>query len=1082
MAKRMRKMMAMLMALSLCFSTIVLPAVADEIVPEPPADSGTTVTVEITDSIGTPIGEKVTTTTTTSDSSSTTTNTQSNWNTQQTQDSSQEPVTNGNTTVTQTNTVITDVTGSENSTDKVEDLGNGVQNYSGTTTGSETTTITDTTTTTTTTTNALQSDVTGETQTTIDNKIEEGSWSDLQKTDDGQWQSTGTTGDGYVQDGEKTTTNNGTTSVDVDNDPLKNTDVTLQMDAPTGDSTESTDSKQLFIAIEDALANDITYTDGQKLEDGSVVKYQYDANNNVIGYTITKITPTGSTNNNTPTPGTSGEPVKAGGEVKTYVKPEGYTPCVDAPIVDENGKTIGTRTVEEILDENKNVIGYTITEKVITTPGNLPNKSTEELDVPEPVRTLPERPVAPAPVTKDGLTTTVTVEDIVENGETVGYKTTKTVTDENGNEVSTESESIYGTVTSYKSTLTKTPERDEVTTTTVTTVYGTLTTQNYTVTTPGTTVNTSTRDVTNEIYELVETKDGLYFLFEGKMYQVQAITSTNPDDISHGTMNVTSVSPQLNLTPSGDGSISESTDLRNPHYNNYVDVTYGEGYSVDVGDGYDYKYVGYGLESSITARTTNPNGTLVHQFKLQDEDGNFHYVLCADFNTTAYRDADYNMQNVMDATYYSSDNARHIQAIVTNGYWGTSSGVGSLDAVKNFLKEKSDLDDALIDNMTHGEALTATQAAIWYYGHSSNSPVLNNTNAAKKQYDGSYYWDNGSRVWNYKDLSDSEIARVDALYQALINLDPNTVADGSTELLNTNNFATETQLIVKEKATTETGNVKTDAAGNEKYITDLTFSLDVKKSDLTGNLVVTVSDENGNVIRTEQIATDSSNLVGKLLADGTTSTTEQSYTIRNLEVAEGVKINLNLSGTQNIAQGAYLYSAEVYSDSQTFVGLGYGSQEVNLNVQMEFTVTDPEAKVKHTTQKWSEKSVEKESYTKTDNYKKEKLGTQTNQTVTVNTKVFGTNVQQDVTQQETVQHRQWKNSYFYSIMTIWDEDGGGGGGDNGGKQGKNILIDDEEVPLAAAPKTGDITTVLAAMSLFSAGGLVVLNRKREDEE
>ena len=35
---------------------------------------------------------------------------------------------------------------------------------------------------------------------------------------------------------------------------------------------------------------------------------------------------------------------------------------------------------------------------------------------------------------------------------------------------------------------------------------------------------------------------------------------------------------------------------------------------------------------------------------------------------------------------------------------------------------------------------------------------------------------------------------------------------------------------------------------------------------------------------------------------------------------------------------------------------------------------------------------------------------------------------------------------------------------------------------ADAPKTGDITLALAAVSLFSAGGLLVLNRKREDEE
>jgi len=43
-------------------------------------------------------------------------------------------------------------------------------------------------------------------------------------------------------------------------------------------------------------------------------------------------------------------------------------------------------------------------------------------------------------------------------------------------------------------------------------------------------------------------------------------------------------------------------------------------------------------------------------------------------------------------------------------------------------------------------------------------------------------------------------------------------------------------------------------------------------------------------------------------------------------------------------------------------------------------------------------------------------------------------------------------------------------------------IDDEEVPLAKAPKTGDVTTVLAAVSLFSAGGLVTLNRKKKEEE
>ena len=125
--------------------------------------------------------------------------------------------------------------------------------------------------------------------------------------------------------------------------------------------------------------------------------------------------------------------------------------------------------------------------------------------------------------------------------------------------------------------------------------------------------------------------------------------------------------------------------------------------------------------------------------------------------------------------------------------------------------------------------------------------------------------------------------------------------------------------------------------------------------------------------------------------------------------------------------------------------------------------------------------MEKESFTRTDNYKREKKGTVTNQTVTVNTKVFGTNVREDITEKKTVKHRDWRSGYLYQLMTISDEGGGTGGGNDGGNR-KYTEIEDEEVPLAAAPKTDDITTVLAAVSLFSAGGLTVLNRKRRDEE
>ena len=40
-----------------------------------------------------------------------------------------------------------------------------------------------------------------------------------------------------------------------------------------------------------------------------------------------------------------------------------------------------------------------------------------------------------------------------------------------------------------------------------------------------------------------------------------------------------------------------------------------------------------------------------------------------------------------DAGYYDSEAAAHIRAIAQNGYWGTSEGAGSLDAVKRMLMD-----------------------------------------------------------------------------------------------------------------------------------------------------------------------------------------------------------------------------------------------------------------------------------------------------------------------------------------------------------------------------------------------------------
>ena len=296
-------------------------------------------------------------------------------------------------------------------------------------------------------------------------------------------------------------------------------------------------------------------------------------------------------------------------------------------------------------------------------------------------------------------------------------------------------------------------------------------------------------------------------------------------------------------------------------------------------------------------------------------------------------------------------------------------------------------------------------------------------------------------------------------------MDPDSVENNTTEFITEDNFAEEVKLTIKEKATDSDGSVKVDSnSGNEKYVTDLTFSLDVKKSDITGNLKITVVDQYGNTLAERQLATDDSNFLGQLLAEDTAGS--GTYTIKDLEIAEGVTVSLNLSGTQNLNQGVYLYTAAVYSDSQTFVGIASGERTVDLSVNMKFSVTDPQAQVKNTTNTWTEEETVTKAYTKTDNYAQYQEGTESSETVVVTTEVYGTTVKTDVTTKTTDKHRDWEYEYKYKLKPIDGDD-------------EFYNIPDEEVPLANAPKTGDISLIWVILSGLSAGGLVLL-RKRED--
>ena len=380
-----------------------------------------------------------------------------------------------------------------------------------------------------------------------------------------------------------------------------------------------------------------------------------------------------------------------------------------------------------------------------------------------------------------------------------------------------------------------------------------------------------------------------------------------------------------------------------------------------------------------------------------------------------------------------------------------------------------------ISNLTPGEALTATQAAIWYFGNSSKNPAcgINKDNGVV----GLYY--KGGDSW--RDATNGEKNRVNKLFNFFIS--QTAEAAPGTTIINENNFATEAKLTIKEKVANAT-NLNEGAAQTQQpdtYKTDLSFSLLMEPTE-DDELYVTVLDSNGKILR-NQIPlggnSSASNLPNWLYRDS-----NQMYTIRGLEIAEGVTVTLNLSGTQNLEPGVYLYTSEVFPEkkegegrsSQTFVGVANGTREVNLNVNLKFEVQDPQLAVKSNTKQ--------ETATKKNT--KVETGTGTRTEVTESKHITVTETVTESTR--STWYSTWSRR-FSSNNGGGGDDGNGGGGNTGGRRRgtgellslkKNeLVIPDEEVPLAKVPVTGDNSAIWFALGVLSLAGMVLLNSKRK---
>lgn len=536
-----------------------------------------------------------------------------------------------------------------------------------------------------------------------------------------------------------------------------------------------------------------------------------------------------------------------------------------------------------------------------------------------------------------------------------------------------------------------------------------------------------------------------------------------------------------------------------------------------------YLFLGeYGLESAIKANidddTDDDHDTLrPHQFKIWDDQGNALYVYCADLDTKPKEGTDYNGKvsieeviNSAGSTIWDKNDpennskiAKHVQAIASNGFWGTTEGMGSLDKVKEMLKDaieqkKVNVDglditdkaavERFVGNLTEGMALTATQAAIWSFAASGK--------AINKEDPFGRYQNNGSIIdWNV-DKEKKDVAL--AFYKYLCGLDPDKAEYTPNKITEDSikgaSITVKSVVFDENKQTQEVADQKDNTANKEyKYSTDVSFILSVKPSQINDDLVVSIFDPKTNeLLARRRLAGDSSKDTGfhsgKMIenADGT-----YTYTIENVLLPEGTNITLRLQGIRATAQ-AYLIQAKTPDGvddttySQTFVSASGIKQDVDLSLNLTLNVREPVVEIvenKDTTtelistveRNWKKTSETKYTYKTPEDPKEPDTPDTPNTPNTPNTP----------SNPPTTRTRRDRSTPISDTPTPL-----AGIPDDPTplamlpEEQVPLAILDEDVPLASVPATGDISGLWYALTLFAGLGLMgmgALNgKKRKD--
>ena len=365
-------------------------------------------------------------------------------------------------------------------------------------------------------------------------------------------------------------------------------------------------------------------------------------------------------------------------------------------------------------------------------------------------------------------------------------------------------------------------------------------------------------------------------------------------------------------------------------------------------------------------------------FMLMDKNGNRVFAYCCDAQTGAETGRWYSVSNLEDSEYYTEGAEDHIRDIVMNGYWGTSDipdengnyEIGSLESIKDkmlkaiengeieryvqvpvrdtttdgagkiqvdengnpiYYEEKMDLCEIIL-GMTEGEALLATQAAIWSFANGSLGAISGIDGPVVISPDWYRNHQIGYKKVEGEPLDDAAGARVAAIYNWLMNLDAD---EESTVVINEKNFVEDVSLIVKDKVADHENNLD-DNEDNDVYHTDLNFTLAFIPGENDDLLVqITYTDLDGKPVTVvRRLAGE--NAEGQSYED-IRPEEDGSYVLKGLKLSENqdFDFDLRLEGTQYLEQGVYVYAPVGGRDvSQTFVGIAEGERNVDVSMGM----------------------------------------------------------------------------------------------------------------------------------------------------